>query len=254
MKAAEQDGAPPRSRPVIGLTTYLDRIQQGVWDARAAFLHASYIDPVGAAGGTVVLLPPLTRPGDAAAVLDRIDGLILTGGYDIDPAIYGRPRHPESDPADESRDSWETALLREVERLRLPLLAICRGFQLLNVVRGGTLHQHLPETLGTDRYRAGGGRFAENPVDVPEGSRLSTAVGSGRRVIHSHHHQGVERVGDGLIVTARSDDDLVQAVEDPREDRYAVGVQWHPEQDAADRGLFEDLVRQAERHRDGRAG
>lgn len=252
MEPAKQAGGLPGDRPVIGLTTYLDRIRQGVWDARAAFLHASYIAPVADTGGVGVLLPPLAPAEAASAVLDRVDGLILTGGYDVDPLRYGHPRHAETDPADEDRDAWEIALLQEAEHRRVPVLAICRGFQLLNVVRGGTLHQHLPETLGTDRYRLGGGRFADNAVEIMEGTRLSRALGAGQRIVRSYHHQGLAGLGDGLVVSARSDDDLVQAVEDPQEDWYAVGVQWHPEQDATDRALFEDLVRQAGHHRDGR--
>ncbi|MBG9890993.1 glutamine amidotransferase, partial [Bacillus toyonensis] len=127
MTSEEQGEELPHGRPVIGLTTYLDRIQQGVWDTPAAFLHSSYIDPVAEAGGVAVLLPPRADARAAETVLERVDGLILTGGYDIDPTLYGQPRHPASDHADQDRDSWESALLREAERRRLPLLAICRG-------------------------------------------------------------------------------------------------------------------------------
>ena len=126
----------------------------------------------------------------------------------------------------------------------MPVLAICRGLQLVNVARGGTLYQHLPEDLGTERYRIGGGVFATNEVAVDEGSRLAALVGAGSLDVHSYHHQGVDRLGDGLVVSARTDDGLVQAFESDG-DSYLVGVQWHPEENAEDRRLFADLVSQA---------
>ncbi|MGV2985719.1 gamma-glutamyl-gamma-aminobutyrate hydrolase family protein [Microbacterium sp. AGC85] len=127
---------------------------------------------------------------------------------------------------------------------QMPVLAICRGLQLVNVARGGSLQQHLPESLGTDRYKLGGGVFAENEVTVSTGTRLAGILGDGGLRVHSYHHQGVDRLGDGLVVSARTDDGLVQAVEDSA-NGYLVGVQWHPEENAENRRLFEDLVAQA---------
>jgi putative glutamine amidotransferase len=228
-------------RPVIGLTTYLEQAKQGVWDVRAAFLPHQYFDAVIASGGVAVLLPPQPAPDAASAVLDGLDGLILTGGLDVQPELYGAERHPLTDPPRPDRDEWEIELFRGAEERRMPVLAICRGLQVVNVARGGTLHQHLPEALGTDRYRIGGGVFATNEVQVDGGSRLAELVGDGSLDVHSYHHQGVDRLGDGLVATARTDDGLVQAIESDGEG-YLVGVQWHPEENAEDRRLFAGLV------------
>ncbi|MFJ6651525.1 gamma-glutamyl-gamma-aminobutyrate hydrolase family protein [Microbacterium sp. NPDC091313] len=239
--------------PVIGLTTYLERAQQGVWDVRASFLPQQYFDAVTSSGGAAVLLPPQPRP-DAAAdvVLDALDGLILTGGLDVQPELYGAPRHPTTDPARPDRDAWELALLRGARERGIPVFGICRGLQLINVAFGGTLHQHLPEALGTERYRIGGGVFAENTVRVDDGSRLAALVGAGDLRVHSYHHQGVDRVAEGLAVTARTDDGLVQAFETPG-DGYLVAVQWHPEENSADRRLFLGLVAAATTYAEQRA-
>jgi putative glutamine amidotransferase len=232
-------------RPVIGLTTYLEQAKQGVWDVRAAFLPQQYFDAVTASGGVAVLLPPQPGPDAAApAVLAGLDGLILTGGLDVQPELYGAQRHPLTDPARPDRDAWELALYRGAEERRMPVLAICRGLQLVNVARGGTLHQHLPDALGTERYRIGGGVFATNEVTVDGDSRLAALVGAGSLDVHSYHHQGVDQLGEGLVVSARTDDGLVQAFE-AEGDQYLVGVQWHPEENAEDRRLFAGLVAEA---------
>ncbi|TQJ30670.1 gamma-glutamyl-gamma-aminobutyrate hydrolase family protein [Microbacterium sp. SLBN-146] len=243
MPPAGAGGSP--HRPVIGLTTYLEQAKQGVWDVRAAFLPEQYFDSVTAAGGIAVLLPPQPGPEEAAGpVLDGLDGLILTGGLDVQPELYGAERHPLTDPARPDRDAWELALLRGAEARRLPVLAICRGLQLVNVARGGTLHQHLPEALGTERFRIGGGVFATNTVAVDEGTKLAELIGAGDFQVHSYHHQGVDRLGDGLVATAHTDDGLVQAFESTGEG-YLVGVQWHPEENREDRRLFAGLVAEA---------
>ncbi|KAA9106530.1 gamma-glutamyl-gamma-aminobutyrate hydrolase family protein [Microbacterium rhizomatis] len=232
--------------PVIGLTTYLEQAKQGVWDVRAAFLPQQYFDAVTSSGGVAVLLPPQRHSSvdvDAAAsaVLDGLDGLILTGGLDVQPELYGAPRHPLTDPARPDRDDWELALFRGAESRRMPVFAICRGLQLVNVARGGTLQQHLPESMGTERYRIGGGVFATNEVEIAHGSRLAALVGDDILNVHSYHHQGVDRLGEGLVASARTDDGLVQAFEDPS-GGYLVGVQWHPEENLEDRRLFAGLV------------
>lgn len=237
---------------MIGLTTYLEQATQGVWDVRAAFLPQQYFDAVTASGGIAVLLPPQPSPdAAAAAVLDGLDGLILTGGLDVQPELYGAERHPLTDAARPDRDEWELALFRGAEERRMPVLAICRGLQLVNVARGGTLHQHLPEALGTERYRIGGGVFATNEVVVVEGSELAGLIGAGSFDVHSYHHQGIDRLGEGLVVTAQTDDGLAQAFESTG-DGYVVGVQWHPEENAEDRRLFEGLVAEASAFREAR--
>lgn len=229
-------------RPVIGLTTYLERAAQGVWNVRASFLPQQYFDGVTAAGGVAVLLPPQPSPEAAAdAVLDGLDGLILTGGLDVQPELYGAERHPLTDPARPDRDAWELALLAGARERGIPVFGICRGLQLINVACGGTLHQHLPDAIGTERHRIGGGVFAENVVEVDGGTRLAGILGEGPVTVHSYHHQGVDRVGDGLRVSARDDSGLVQAFEAPGDD-YLVAVQWHPEENAEDRRLFLGLV------------
>lgn len=234
-----------RRTPVVGLTTYLEQAKQGVWDVRAAFLPQEYFDAVTASGGVAVLLPPQPNPEAAAsAVLDGLDGLIFTGGLDVQPELYGAERHPLTDPPRADRDAWELALLRGAEERRMPVLAICRGLQLVNVARGGTLHQHLPEVLGTERFRVGGGVFASNTVHIDEGTALAAIIGQPQLDVHSYHHQGVDRLGDGLVATAHTDDGLVQAFESTGEG-YLVGVQWHPEHDVEDRRLFAGLVEAA---------
>ena len=240
---SEMPGDGLEAAPRIGVSTYLERAQQGVWDVRAAFLPEVYLDAVTGSGGIALLLPPQAEQHADIAVAG-LDGLILTGGADVQPELYGAERHPQTDAARIDRDAWELALFRAAERRRMPVLAICRGLQLVNVARGGTLQQHLPESLGTDRYRIGGGVFAENEVAVEAGTTLSQILGSDDYRVHSYHHQGIGRLGDGLAASARSDDGLVQAFEGVG-DSYLVGVQWHPEENTDDRRLFEDLVSQA---------
>ena len=229
--------------PLIGVTTYLERAQQGVWDVRAAFLPEQYLTGVTAAGGIALLLPP-QDPEAADAAISGMDGLILSGGADVAPELYGEERHPLTDPARVDSDAWELALFRAAERRRIPVLAICRGLQLVNVARGGTLQQHLPESLGTERYRLGGGVFAENDIEVAEGTALAGVLGAGEARVHSYHHQGIDRLGEGLVAAAHSDDGLVQAFVDTSAG-HVVGIQWHPEENADDRRLFADLVSQA---------
>ncbi|MCU1412567.1 MAG: gamma-glutamyl-gamma-aminobutyrate hydrolase family protein [Rhodoglobus sp.] len=235
------------SRPIIGLTTYLEQAQTGVWDVQASFLPKVYFEAVNKAGGIAVLLPP--QPVDAeiaSAVLDGLDGLIITGGKDVDPARYGQSAHPETDEPRPDRDAWEDALLTAAIERELPFLGICRGAQLLNVALGGTLHQHLPEIVGSTRYNLGRGEFAQNEVTV-EGSKLASLIGESV-VGKSYHHQAIDEVAAGLVVTARSDDGVIQAIELPSVP-FGVAVQWHPEQDDEDIRLFEGLVEAARTYR-----
>ncbi|WP_395638485.1 gamma-glutamyl-gamma-aminobutyrate hydrolase family protein [Pseudolysinimonas sp.] len=227
---------------MIGLTTYKQRAQTGVWDVTAAFLPAVYFEAVQRAGGIPVLLPP--QPADADIVdrvLDGIDGLIITGGVDVDPARYGQPLGEHTDRPQLERDAWEDALLSAAIDRELPFLGICRGMQVLNVNRGGTLHQHLPDVVGDDRFRVGKGEFATNVVETEPGSEIDALVGA-KLPVKSYHHQGVDAVGAGLRVTARSAEGIAQAVE-LEGVPFGVAVQWHPEEDAADDArLFAGLV------------
>ena len=233
--------------PVIGLTTYLEQAKQGVWDVRAAFLPEQYFQAVIRSGGAATLLPP--QPESAAsAVLAGLDGLILTGGLDVQPELYGADRHPSTDPARADRDAWELALFGEARARRLPVFAICRGLQLVNVALGGTLQQHLPESLGTEKFRIGGGVFAQNTVQVRAGTALANLLGAGPYSVQSYHHQGIDQLAPGLMVTADNPEHaLIQAVTFEGDDSL-VAVQWHPEESLDDLRLFQDLVHRAARY------
>ena len=244
------------SRPLIGLTSYRQRAQTGVWDVTASFLPVVYIDAVTKAGGIAVVLPPQdpVDPAIAAQVVDGLDGLIVTGGGDVAPERYGAERHEKTDPLNALRDAWEDALLAAAIDREVPFLGICRGLQVLNVHRGGTLHQHLPDVVGYDRYNKGGGNFATNTVEVDPGTELSGLLDGDRELdVKSYHHQAVQDVGAGLRVTARSSDGTIQALE-LEGVPFGVAVQWHPEEDAADDvRLFAGLIDAAKLHRSVRA-
>ncbi len=227
--------------PVVGLTSYLDRAQFGVWDVPAGLLPATYLEGVTAAGGIAVLLPPQpVTPEIAARVLDGVSGLVITGGRDLDPAGYGQPAHAETDQPDTTRDAWEFALLAEALRRGLPVLGICRGAQVLNVALGGTLHQHLPDVLGSCGHRAGDGVFTPMPARIVAGTRLAGLLGETCQV-QCYHHQAIAELGDELVVSARDDDGVIEAIELPGQD-FVLAVQWHPEASLADLRLFTAIV------------
>jgi len=236
--------------PLIGLTTYLEQASTGVWNVPAAFLPKVYFDAITRAGGIAVLLPPQpVTAGIAARVLDSLDGLVITGGKDIEPARYGQQPHPHTDEPRPDRDAWEDALLRGALERDLPFLGICRGAQVLNVTLGGTLHQHLPDLVGDTRYQAGGGVFSTADVAVQPGSRLSGLLGGDTGIsVPVYHHQAIDALADGLVVTGVSGPGIVQAVELPAAG-FAVAVQWHPEEAGDDLRLFAGLVAAAGRYR-----
>lgn len=234
-------------RPVIGITTYAQEASWGVWRLPAALIPLDYVDAVERAGGRPVLIPPSEAGTDE--VLDTLDGVVFSGGADVDPTLYGAEPHPETDTPQARRDAGELALLAAALERDIPVLAVCRGFQLLNVVRGGDLVQHLPEKVGHDVHKQVPGEFAVHPVEIEDGTRLAAIVGSGAHVT-SHHHQALGRVGEGLIETAWAADGTLEAVED-RSLRFVVGVQWHPEA-GEDAALFQALVEEAHSYRAAR--
>lgn len=230
--------------PIIGVTTYLEQAQTGVWDVEASFLPKVYIDAVTAAGGIALLLPPQPcSPAVAAAVVARLDGLIVSGGADVEPARYGREPHPATGAPRRERDEWELALLQAAGKAKVPYLGICRGAQVLNVLRGGTLHQHLPDLVGSTRYQPGAASFGTESVAVELGSALGGLLGPDVEA-KVYHHQAIDVVGAGLRVTARSADGVIEAIEDP-DAGFGLAVQWHPEEDAHDRRVFVGLMEAA---------
>jgi putative glutamine amidotransferase len=248
--------APPRLRsplgpPVIGLTTYLEQAQTGVWDVRAGFLPAAYFQGVTGAGGVAMLLPPQPVDSDIAErVLDGLDGLVITGGKDVDPAAYGQAAHPATDEPGRQRDAWEFTLLGAALERELPVLGICRGAQVLNVALGGTLHQHLPDVIGHTGHRAGNAVFTTLPVRTVPGTRLAALVGESVDA-RCYHHQAIAELGQGLIVSAWDGDGVIEALELPG-NGFVLAVQWHPEESLDDLRLFAAIVAAARSYASGR--
>jgi gamma-glutamyl-gamma-aminobutyrate hydrolase PuuD len=227
-----------RKRPVIGISAYDLPVAFSHWsDVRSVLVPAAYTASVTRAGGLPVPIPPLDG---STELLDLLDGLVFTGGSDLNPAMYGQEPHPESVGFHDERDRAELALIREALQRDMPVLGICRGMQLLNVALGGDLHQH----LGSATHKGPPGRYTFHEVTVDPGTRLADVLGAGTRT-HSCHHQAPDRLGTGLRQSARAEDGTVEAVELPSA-RFTVGVLWHPEEDEV-RGapLFRELVTQA---------
>ena len=222
------------SRPVIGICAALERARWSVWDEEAVLLPRSYLTAVERTGGLAVMLPPDRAEGeDPSQLLDLIDGLVLAGGTDIDPAFYGQEAHANTTDTVPERDAFEIALARAAIERDMPLLGICRGMQLLNVACGGTLLQHLPERFGHHEHRRVVGSFdgADHDVELRDGTLAMRVVGERRHATKSHHHQGIDRLGEGLEVSGVSAmDGLPEAIELTGA-RFVLGVQWHPEAD-----------------------
>jgi putative glutamine amidotransferase len=225
-------------RPAIGICAASTEASWGVWSQPAALLPYAYVTGIQRAGGLVLMIPPdPALVDDPDEMLERIDGLILAGGSDIDPAVYGAEAHPATNGTAPERDQVEIALARRAVELDLPVLGICRGMQLLNVALGGSLLQHLPDTLGHEEHRRVPGSFigSDHDVRLQSGSRAALAAGEDLHGTKSHHHQGVDAIGDGLTVTGHSTiDELPEAIEAPAR-RFVLGVQWHPEADERSR-------------------
>jgi putative glutamine amidotransferase len=224
------------SRPVIGLCTALERARWSVWDLEAVLLPRNYVDAVQRAGAIAVLLAPDPRAVEQPdELLELLDGLLLAGGADIDPALYGQHPHAETQDTVPERDAFEIALTRGAIERDIPLLGICRGMQLINVALGGTLTQHLPEHLASEEHRKVIGSFdgSDHDVELLDDTLAMRVIGARRHGTKSHHHQGVDRVGEGLLVSASATaDGLAEAVELPNRS-FVLGVQWHPEADEA---------------------
>jgi putative glutamine amidotransferase len=238
-------------RPAIGICTALERAQWGMWDRPATLLPYDYIASIQDAGGLALMIPPdpqlVENPDEA---LDRIDGLILAGGADIDPETYGAEYDPKTRNAVPERDRSEIALAKAAIERDMPLLGICRGMQVINVALGGTLIQDVPGLVGHDDHRPTPGSFENSDHDVrlEPGSLAARAAGEELHGAKSHHHQAVDRLGEGLTVTGRSTlDDLPETIELPA-CRFVLGVQWHPEADTAS-PVIGALVEQAREYR-----
>ena len=227
--------------PVIGLTTYREPSNFAGWNLEATLLPVSYIDSVYVAGGAPVLLPSLAGLQDC--YLDRIDALLLTGGSDIDPAIYAQEPHAKAGQPRRIRDDFELELLRGALERKIPILAICRGLQILNVLRGGTLHQHLPDVVGNQEHDSVPGGFGRHKVVIEAPSRIAEIIGETTVEVPAHHHQAIDVLGQNLAIAASSDDGTIEAIEDPQYP-FLIAVQWHPEV-GSDKSLFEALVRVA---------
>ena len=211
-------------RPVIGITCYVEQARWGTWDLSAALLPYRYVEQVSAAGGLPVLLPPVTA--EAVEVLGRLDGLVIAGGADVDPARYGEEPHPRTDGLRPDRDAGELAILGEALRRDLPVLGICRGMQVMAVHAGGRLIQHMPDAVGHHGHRPGSGEYGSHGARFAPGSRIAELLGR-TATVNSYHHQGIADPGT-LTVTGWADDGSVESLEDPTR-RFALGVQWHPE-------------------------
>ena len=237
--AEQTSGALDGTRPLIGISTYSEQAKWGSWDTGALLVPRRYADRVAAAGGIPVLLPPF--PGIEQATR-RLDGLVLAGGGDIDPAEFGARPHPRTGGVRPDRDAAEFALLAAALASGLPLLGICRGLQVLNVALGGTLHQHLPALVGHDGHSPLPGGYGSHQVRVAAGSRLAGVLGDGTFDVPTHHHQAIDRLGQGLVATAWADDGVIEAAERSQEDGgFLLAVQWHPEA-GDDLRLFHALI------------
>jgi putative glutamine amidotransferase len=232
----------------VGITASVETMTSGGWTECTAGVPFTYVRAVQAAGGRAVLLVP--DPADAAnpdGALDLIDALVVSGAAgDVDPSRYGQARHPQTTPVAGPRDDYEAALVQAAADRGLPVLGVCRGMQLLNVARGGTLEQHLSDVLEADVHRGPPGTFTDHDVRLESGSLAARAVGAEDLTVKSYHHQGVRELGEGLRATGWANGDgIVEAIEDPGR-RFLLGVQWHPEEDEASR-LIAALVEEARR-------
>lgn len=235
------------SRPVIALTCYLEPAAWGAWELPAALLPHWYLDAVAAAGGRPVLLPP--DASEDVSVLDRVDGLVIVGGADVDARRYRQQPHQTADTPRTSRDDSELHLYRGARERDLPVLGVCRGLQVMAIAHGGSLHQHLPE-VSSLVHREVPGQFVDHQATFAPGSLIATAMGATEATVNSSHHQAVADPGN-LQITGWAADGTIEACEDD-DGAFVLGVQWHPEHPdrrQLDAGLFRALLGAAVRHR-----
>ena len=234
-------------KPVVGITSYAEEVTWGAWVEEAALVPLSYVRAIERAGGRPLVIPP--SEGAIEETLSVLDGILFSGGSDLDPALYDAEAHPETQGVHEARDRAEMALLTAALERDMPVLAVCRGSQVLNVARGGDLVQHLPEVLGHEEHKHTPGEYSDHDVTLEPDTRVGGILGD-RAPVKSHHHQGFGRIGEGLREAGYAEDGTVEALEDPSK-RFAVGVLWHPEE-GEDMALFEALVEQAAQYREER--
>ena len=234
-------------KPVIGITSYAEEVTWGAWVEEAALVPLSYVRAIERAGGRPLVIPP--SDGAIEETLSVLDGILFSGGSDLDTALYDAEAHPETQGVHEARDRAEMALLGAALERDMPVLAVCRGSQVLNVARGGDLVQHLPEVLGHEEHKHTPGEYSDHDVTLEPDTRIGGILGD-RAPVKSHHHQGFGRIGEGLRKAGYAEDGTVEALEDPSK-RFAVGVLWHPEE-GEDMALFEALVEQAAQYREER--
>jgi putative glutamine amidotransferase len=235
------------SRPIVGITTSLTQARWSYWDDEAVLVPAAYVHAIERAGGRALLIPPSDEAVDET--LDAVNGLLFSGGSDLDPDLYDQEPHDETFGIVPERDRAELALLESALLREMPVLAVCRGSQVLNVARGGDLVQHLPDVVGDDKHKHTPGTYADHDITLEPGTRRAELLGE-HAPVKSHHHQGFGRIGEGLRVAAHADDGAIEAVEDPSH-RFAFGVLWHPEA-GEDGRLFEGLVAAAADYRSAR--
>jgi putative glutamine amidotransferase len=231
-------------KPIVGITTYLARVTFEGWEEDTVLVPVDYVRAIERAGGRALLVPP--SEDGVEETLDALDGVLFAGGSDLDPELYGQEAHPETNGVVPERDRAELALLQAALARDLPVLAVCRGSQVLNVALGGDLVQHLPEVVGDEKHKHTPGEYSDHDVTVEPDTRLGSLLGD-RAPVKSHHHQGFGRLGKGLREAARAEDGTLEALEDPSR-RFALGVLWHPEA-GEDLRLFEALVEEARAYR-----
>jgi putative glutamine amidotransferase len=234
-------------RPVIGITSYAEEVTWGAWVEPAALVPLAYVNAIEKAGGRPLVVPPSEEAIDETLAV--LDGILFSGGSDLDPELYGAELHPETTGVRADRDRAEMALLTAALERDMPVLAVCRGSQVLNVALGGDLVQHLPDEIGHEGHRHTPGDWSDHEVKLEPESRVGGLLGD-RAPVKSHHHQGYGRIGEGLRETGWADDGTVEALEDPSK-RFTVGVLWHPEE-GQDMALFEELVKEAGEYRQAR--
>ncbi|HEY1698630.1 MAG TPA: gamma-glutamyl-gamma-aminobutyrate hydrolase family protein [Trebonia sp.] len=239
--------------PIIGISTYHQNADWRGWSEEGALLPWTYVTSIQDNGGVPVLLPPIGDTAEAEAVIGRLDGVVIAGGMDINPALYDSPAHSKTEAIAPDRDTWELALAEAALKLGLPILGICRGMQIINVASGGTLHQHIPDLVGHAEHEGTPAGFGSHKVRVTAGTTIREAIPGGEFFpVPTHHHQAVNEVGDGLAAVAWAEDGIIEAIEGASPGVFTVGVQWHPEQ-GDDKRLFRALTAAASQYEMDRA-